>query len=502
MHPMDQLLDIASFSGHRNVDGLPRQVVEKFLRDDPSLQAAVAAAHRVHLEMRIRHPEFLGLAEADQRRSLTHGFLDFYDEWATNPYVPLAARGPWIVTTAGAVIHDSGGYGMLGFGHAPDDVIAELANGHVMANVMTPNVEQQRFVSSMHAEIGHTRPTVQPVYRTFACLGSGSEVLTLAMRITDTRAKTEIERRGIGPRAVKVLSFNGSFHGRTYRPARASASSRATYTKSLASFAQSDDLIIVEPDDVAGIAAAFESTCRQREFIEAVLMEPVMGEGAPGRAISPNCYSVARTLTEKYGGMLIVDSVQAGLRAHGCLSIVDYPGFENLPPPDMEAFAKAVNAGQYPVSVLALSETATTAYASGTYGNTMTANPRGLAVVSAVLRNMTPELRQNIRDRGRELLAGLMELQRRYPALVNGVTGTGLLVAAELNAELATVSGAKGVGRLLRRNGIGFISGGKNGLRFTPHFRITTREVQIIVDALDGVLSYVSDHPTTWQEAL
>ena len=50
----------------------------------------------------------------------------------------------------------------------------------------------------------------------------------------------------------------------------------------------------------------------------------------------------------------MVDSIQAGLRAHGTLSIVDYPGFEDAESPDIEAYSKALNAGQYPLSVLAM----------------------------------------------------------------------------------------------------------------------------------------------------
>ena len=45
--------------------------------------------------------------------------MNFYADDAVNPYVAIAARGPWVVTLKGAVLHDSGGYGMLGFGHTP-----------------------------------------------------------------------------------------------------------------------------------------------------------------------------------------------------------------------------------------------------------------------------------------------------------------------------------------------------------------------------------------------
>ena len=44
---------------------------------------------------------------------LQTGYVNFYNPDALMPYVPLAAKGPWIVTLHGAVIHDSGGYGEL-----------------------------------------------------------------------------------------------------------------------------------------------------------------------------------------------------------------------------------------------------------------------------------------------------------------------------------------------------------------------------------------------------
>jgi hypothetical protein len=43
------------------------------------------------------------------------------------------------------VLHDSGGYGMLGFGHTPEHVLAAMAKPQVMANIMTPNLSQLRF---------------------------------------------------------------------------------------------------------------------------------------------------------------------------------------------------------------------------------------------------------------------------------------------------------------------------------------------------------------------
>lgn len=50
----------------------------------------------------------------------------------------------------------------------------------------------------------------------------------------------------------------------------------------------------------------------------------------------------------------------------------------------METYSKALNGGQFPLSVLALGQTAASSYVTGLYGNTMTGNPRGLDVASEV----------------------------------------------------------------------------------------------------------------------
>ena len=101
---------------------------------------------------------------------------------------------------------------------------------------------------------------------------------------------------------------------------------------------------------------AFADAEREGWHIEAMFLEPVMGEGDPGRSVPVDFYNLARELTRGHGSLLLVDSIQAGLRATGYLSIVDYPGFENAEAPDMETYSKALNAGQYPLSVLAVTE--------------------------------------------------------------------------------------------------------------------------------------------------
>ena len=214
--------------------------------------------------------------------------------------------------------------------------------------------------------------------------------------------------------------------------------------------------------------------------------------GNPGERISPEFYKLARELTESRGAYLAVDSVQAGFRVRGVLSITDYPGFESLPPPDFESFSKALNGGQYPLSVLALSERAAKWHRPGIYGNTMTGNPRACDVASSVLESITPELRKNINSIGEFALRTFSELQKEYPTCIEKVTGSGLLYAVHLFEDMFSVTedqpeskgGYPCAEKWLRMNGIGVIHGGDNALRFTPNFKFSEKEILLQAEVL------------------
>ncbi len=426
-----KLEELRRCGGKRRTTGLADAVIERLAPQFPELGEAVDAAVAAHRRLRTEFADLVALDEAEQIARMQADFVNFYPEDAVNPYVALAARGPWVITLNGAVVHDSGGYGMLGFGHTPAPVLEALARPQVMANVMTPSVSHLRFARSLKRNIGRARGACP--FSRFLCLNSGSEAVSLACRIVDVNAKlmTDPGARHAG-RTIKRVAVKGAFHGRTERPAVYSDSSRKAYVQHLASFRDEQSLITVEPYQIESLHQVFADAERNGWFIEALFLEPVMGEGDPGRAVTPEFYAAARELTRAHGSLLLVDSIQAGLRAHGVLSIVDYPGFEQLDAPDMETYSKALNAGQYPLSVLAVTERAAALYKKGIYGNTMTANPRAMDVAVAVLEMLTPEVRANIRARGREFLDKLGRLKHELPGLITRVQGTGLLFSCEL----------------------------------------------------------------------
>jgi acetylornithine/succinyldiaminopimelate/putrescine aminotransferase len=392
-----------------------------------------------------------------------------------------------VVTLKGAVLHDSGGYGMLGFGHTPESIIAAMAKPQVMANIMTRNLSQLRLATALKREIGQTRGGCP--YARFLCLNSGSESVTLAGRIADINAKlhTDAGGRHAGKR-IKRIAVKGAFHGRTELPALYSDSSRKTYAQHLASHKKhADELITIEPYSVEQLRLAFADAEANNWYIEALFLEPVMGEGDPGRSVTPEFYAAARELTKAHGTLFLVDSIQAGLRAHGVLSIVDYPGFEQLEAPDMETYSKALNGGQYPLSVLAVNERAAGLYRKGVYGNTMTTNPRAMDVACATLNSLTPAIRANIVQKGREFVDKLNLLKNELQGLITKVQGTGLLFSCELSSEFKCY-GEGSTEEYLRERGLGVIHGGVNSLRFTPHFAIQSDEIDLVVAAVRDAL--------------
>jgi acetylornithine/succinyldiaminopimelate/putrescine aminotransferase len=483
-----QLLEeMKSFCPERQTLGISSTEIQEFLLVDPRLSLAIQNAYQNFLTLKQELPNLLSLSEKKLIEHLQEGYCNFYGVDALKPYVPLAAEGPWMITAAGAVVFNVGGYGMLSFGYNAPAFQDVIKKKQVMANIMTANFSQYRLTTKLQAEIGQNR--VMCPYPKFISLNSGSEVVTLALTLTDVNSKIQTDP-GAKHEGKKIMfmSLEGSFHGRTGRAARLSDST-AKYYDCLASFRDERRLITVPINDCVALQKIFQKIDKENIFIDSFFMEPVMGEGNPGKAVEPKFYQLARKLTKEHDTFLVVDSIQAGFRATGYMSIVDYPGFERLDVPDMETFAKSINGGEFPVSILALTDRAASLYRQGIYGNTMTGNPRGLDMISAMLEQMTPEVRKNINARGEELKKVFESLQNMYPDQILKVQGAGLLLSIALDPEKCPIMGDDGFELRIRKNGINVIHGGKNALRFTPSFDITSKEIQLLNSCLNAVFA-------------
>ena len=477
---LSKLQEIRYNSGKANTAGILDSEIVSFLASDSSLKEAINQAFDYHLSLKqLVGNDVLMKSEASLVEYLQQGFVNFYAPATINPYVAIGAQGPWIITSHGAVIHDNGGYGMLGSGHSPENVISSMSKNWVMANVMTPSFSQQRFVDALNKELGHTRGSCP--FDRYICVNSGSESVSVSLRIADVNSNIHTSPGGKHEgKEIKLLAIEQGFHGRTDRPAQLSHSCKSGYDKNLASFRDRDNLYLVPPNDIDALRKIYGNADKNNVFIELMAIEPVQGEGNPGQCITREFYDEARRLTNEHGSLLLIDSIQAGFRGQGCLSIIDYEGFEDCEAPDLETWSKALNAGQYPLSVLGMNTRTSKLYVNGIYGNTMTTNPRALETAISVLESITPELRTNIKERGKEFVDKLEKLMAEFPDEVLKVQGTGLLCSTELRNEIPVV-GFDGIEPWCRKRGLGVIHGGTNALRFTSHFGITSEEIDLII---------------------
>jgi acetylornithine/succinyldiaminopimelate/putrescine aminotransferase len=102
---------------------------------------------------------------------------------------------------------------------------------------------------------------------------------------------------------------------------------------------------------------------------------------------------------------------------------------------------------------------------------------------------VTDEVRANIVARGREFVEKFQALADELDGPITKVQGTGLLFSCELTPEFKAY-GTDSLEEYMRLHGIGVIHGGENSLRFTPHFEVTSAEVDLITAHLkDAVLN-------------
>jgi len=445
------------------IPGIRHELLQRFSQDD-NLETAI---HNAIPILKKIYP--------NNQSQYQKNILNFYSRNTIVPFVPISAKGPWIITDSGAVVYDTGGYGMLGFGHSPDWALETLSKPHVMANVMTPTEIQHDFTQELQRHIGQSRKNGCP-YSKFAFLNSGSEAMELALRISD-----QITKRS-KPSCFIVLK--GGFHGRTGNAARISNSTRNTYQTQLKSFQNIQNPVYpVKINDEVEIEDVFKQVSKHYH-IEAMIMEPVMGEGNPGIQLSKSFYETSRKLTRQYDSHLIIDSVQAGLRTHGYLSMTDYVHLRRSDPPDFEIFSKAISSGQYPLSVVAMRDEIASKFKPGIYGNTMTSNPKALEMGLESLKRVDYNVISNIYTQGERFKEMLHRIRDKYPEIATHVTGSGLLIALHINKKYPVVDD-KGLEYLCRYNGLNVIHGGDNALRFTPHFLITNDEITLIEELLD-----------------
>ena len=289
----------------------------------------------------------------------------------------------------------------------------------------------------------------------FFC-NSGAEANEAAIKL----ARQWATARGRAPERRVILSFRGSFHGRTLAAVTATAQPKyhAGFEPLPAGFRYSDfnDLAAAEAAMAAGEVCA-------------VLVEPVQGEGGVTPA-SEAFLRGLRTLCDRHEALLILDEIQCGMGRTGKLFACDGYGVR----PDVVTLAKALGGG-FPIGAMLVGARAANALQFGQHGTTFGGNPLATAVAGAALRELSsPALLANVKRQSQALREGLAALDVEF-GVFSEVRGRGLMLGAQLRPQLAGQAGAM-VDRGIE-HGLLMLQAGPDVLRFVPALNITDADV-------------------------
>lgn len=150
----------------------------------------------------------------------------------------------------------------------------------------------------------------------------------------------------------------------------------------------------------------------------------------------------------------------------------------------MFTLAKAL-AGGVPIGAI-LCKKEFAAFAPGDHGTTFGGNPlataAGLCVVNELLHGGVLE---NAQKMGDIFIGKLKALQEKYP-IIREIRGKGLMIGVEFQEPIA-----KALSKALFEKGFLVGTVGETVFRIVPPLIITETEINLLIDALDSLLSHL-----------
>jgi len=246
----------------------------------------------------------------------------------------------------------------------------------------------------------------------------------------------------------------------------------------------------------------WDNKAEQSEFA-AFFMEPIQGTG--GYIVPPPGYFEKLSKVLEARKILIVDDeVHMGFYRAG-----KFWAMENFNlKPDIVVFGKSLTNGLNPLSGLWAREELINpdVFPAGSTHSTYSSNPMGTAVALENVKMMEEgDYEAMTAEKGAHFLAGLRELQARYP-IIGDVDGLGLALRMEICTEDGITPDTATAQRLMneafkgdiefagKRYGLALDVGGyyKNVVIFAPALTISRREIELALALLDRVLHRVT----------
>ena len=366
--------------------------------------------------------------------------------YARAPLNFVKGEGTWLTEADGRRFLDLGaGIAVNALGHAHPSLVKALSE----------QAQNLWHVSNLYEIPNQQRLADQLVSLTFAdtvfFTNSGTESCELAVKM----ARKYWYEKG-QPERVEIITFEGSFHGRSSAGIAAAGSEKMTkgFGPLLPGF------VHLKWNDHDAIKAAIS------DKTAAIMIEPIQGEGGI-RPVPEQCLKGLRDLCDEHGLLLIFDEVQCGVGRTGKLFAHEWAGID----PDIMMVAKGIGGG-FPLGAVLSSEDAAFGMTAGTHGSTYGGNPLGCAVGNKVLELVgEAAFLDEVAEKAAYFKAGLEDLVARHPNTFKSVRGRGLMIGLECTVPNMDVVNA-GYDALILT-----VPAGDNVVRFVPALTITKEEI-------------------------
>ena len=345
----------------------------------------------------------------------------------------------------------AGGIAVCGLGHCDPDLTAALVEqagklwhtSNVFYSEPPVRLAEELVQASRFAE------------RVFLC-NSGAEANEAAIKLVRKWAAAQ----GRAPERRVIVTFRGSFHGRTL--AAVTATAQPKYQEGYEPLP--GGFRYVDFNDIAQLQAAMAGG-----DVAAVMLEPVQGEGGVMPA-SPGFLQAVRALCDEHGTLLVLDEIQCGMGRSGTL----FAHWQDAAVPDIVTLAKALGGGM-PIGAMLAGPKVAEVMQFGAHGTTFGGNPLASAVARVALRKLaSDDIVANVERQAQAICDGLDAINREF-GLFAEVRGRGLMLGAVLKPAYAGRAGE--ILDHAAANGLLLLQAGLDVLRFVPALNVSDEDV-------------------------
>ncbi len=345
----------------------------------------------------------------------------------------------------------AGGIAVCGLGHCDPDLSAALAeqSGKLWH---TSNV----FYSEPPVRLAEELVAASRFARRVFLCNSGAEANEAAIKLVRKWATVQ----GRAPDRRVIVTFRGSFHGRTLAAVTATAQPKyqAGYEPLPGGFRY------VDFNDITQLEAAMAGG-----DVAAVMLEPVQGEGGVMPA-APGFLRAVRALCDRHDALLVLDEIQCGMGRSGDL----FAHWQDEVAPDIVTLAKALGGG-FPIGAMLAGPKVADAMQFGAHGTTFGGNPLAAAVARVALCKLASnDIAANVARQSQAIRDGLDAIDRDLDVFAE-VRGRGLMLGAVLEPEYAGRAGE--ILDHAAAHGLLLLQAGPDVLRFVPALNIGDEDV-------------------------